>query len=194
MVNQYLILTFSWVAFCILHSVLASLWFKKRIETKIGLSMVWYRPFYVMFAFISFGAVLFYQLTLQSVFIYKINYATAIAGGVIALTGLIIVIICIVKYFSRLSGLSNLLYNDPDNKLMDDGLHRIVRHPLYFATFVFIWGLFIALPYLSLLICNLVVTIYTLIGIRFEEAKLEKEFGESYKQYKARVPMIIPAF
>ena len=70
----------------------------------------------------------------------------------------------------------------------------IVRHPLYFGTFVFIWGFFIVLPYLSLLICNLVVTIYTLIGIRFEEAKLEKEFGESYKQYKAQVPMIIPSF
>jgi len=194
MVNQYLILTFSWIAFCILHSVLASLWFKKRIETKIGMSMVWYRPFYVLFAFISFGAVLFYQFTLQSVFIYKINYATAITGGVIALTGLIIMIICIVKYFSRLSGMRHLLYNEPNNILMKDGLHRFVRHPLYFATFVFIWGLFIALPYLSLLICNLVVTIYTLIGIRFEEAKLEKEFGESYKQYKARVPMIIPAF
>ena len=194
MVNQYLILTFSWIAFCILHSVLASLWFKKRMETKIGLSIKWYRPFYVLFALISFGAVLFYQFSLTSVIIYKINYATAITGGAIALTGLIIMIICIVKYFSRLSGLRNLFYNESSNKLMKDGLHKIVRHPLYFATFVFIWGLFISLPYLSLLICNLVVTIYTLIGIRFEEAKLEKEFGESYKLYKARVPMIIPAF
>jgi protein-S-isoprenylcysteine O-methyltransferase Ste14 len=156
--------------------------------------MKWYRPFYVLFAFISFGTVLFYQFSLSSAFIYKINYPTLITGGAIALTGLIIMIFCIVKYFSRLIGLRNLFYNEPGNKLMKDGLHRFVRHPLYFATFVFIWGLFIALPYLSLLICNLVVTIYTLIGIRFEEAKLEKEFGESYKQYKARVPMIIPSF
>jgi protein-S-isoprenylcysteine O-methyltransferase Ste14 len=193
MLNQYLILAFSWIAFCILHSILASLWFKKKIETNIGLSMKWYRPFYVLFAFISFGAVLFYQFSLSSVVIYKMNYVTIISGGTIALAGLVIMIICIVKYFSLLSGLRNLFYNEPNNKLMKDGLHRIVRHPLYFGTFVFIWGLFIVLPYLSLLICNLVVTIYTLIGIRFEEAKLEKEFGESYKQYKARVPMIIPA-
>jgi methanethiol S-methyltransferase len=156
--------------------------------------MKWYRPFYVLFAFISFGAVLFYQFSLPSTLIYRINYPTIISGGMIALTGLLMMIICIVKYFSRLSGLRNLFYNEPGNKLMMDGLHRFVRHPLYFATFLFIWGLFIILPYLSLLICNLVVTIYTLIGIRFEEAKLEKEFGESYKQYKARVPMIIPSF
>jgi len=194
MLNPFLILTIAWIGFCLLHSIFASPWIKKRIETKIGLNMKWYRPIYVLFAFVSFGVVLLYQFSVPLVSIFKMNSSTVITGGVIALTGLTIMIICIVKYFSRLSGLRNLFYNEPNNKLMKDGLHRFVRHPLYSATFVFIWGLFIAMPYLSLLICNLIVTIYTLIGIRFEEAKLEKEFGESYKEYKAQVPMIIPSF
>jgi protein-S-isoprenylcysteine O-methyltransferase Ste14 len=70
----------------------------------------------------------------------------------------------------------------------------VVRHPLYAGTFIFIWGLFILVPSLSLLISNTIITIYTLIGLRFEEQKLEKEFGDAYKTYKQKVPMIIPKF
>jgi len=48
-------------------------------------------------------------------------------------------------------------------------------------------------PILSLLIVNIIITAYTLIGIRFEENKLVLEFGESYKEYQRKVPMIIPS-
>jgi protein-S-isoprenylcysteine O-methyltransferase Ste14 len=43
-----------------------------------------------------------------------------------------------------------------------------------------------------LFIADLIITIYTLIGLRFEEKKLEKEFGLAYEIYKQKVPMIIP--
>jgi len=62
------------------------------------------------------------------------------------------------------------------------------------GTFLFIWGLFIFMPYASLLISNLIITCYTLIGIRFEEQKLLREFGQPYEEYKKRVPKIIPSF
>jgi protein-S-isoprenylcysteine O-methyltransferase Ste14 len=55
-----------------------------------------------------------------------------------------------------------------------------------------LWGLFIILPYLSFLISNIIITIYTLIGIELEEKKLELEFGESYRQYKQKVPKLLP--
>jgi len=54
--------------------------------------------------------------------------------------------------------------------------------------------LFLILPYLSVLISNLVITLYTMIAIRFEEAKLIKEFGEEYRIYRKQVPMILPGF
>lgn len=94
----------------------------------------------------------------------------------------------------QLTGLKRLLGNNSGNELMITGIHKIVRHPMYAGTFVFIWGLLIIFPYLSVLLVDTVITVYTLIGLHFEEQKLEIEFGNAYKVYKKQVPMLIPKF
>ena len=101
-------------------------------------------------------------------------------------------IICIQKYFISLSGFRSLIYEKSSDTLMINGIHRYIRHPLYLGTFLFIWGLFLIQPYLSLLVANIVITVYTLIGIVFEEDKLVEEFGEQYTQYKKNVPKLFP--
>jgi protein-S-isoprenylcysteine O-methyltransferase Ste14 len=107
--------------------------------------------------------------------------------------GAAIMLICIKKYFLSLSGLKSLFANKVvANELRIDGIHKYVRHPLYLGTFIFIWGGFLLLPLLSLLISISIITIYTLIGIRLEEEKLLAEFGETYRKYILLTPMIIP--
>jgi methanethiol S-methyltransferase len=56
------------------------------------------------------------------------------------------------------------------------GMYRYVRHPLYLMGLVFIWFF----PYMTgtLLVFNLSLTLYILIGIFFEERKLRREFGQ----------------
>ena len=49
-------------------------------------------------------------------------------------------------------------------------------------------------PSLSNLISCSCITVYTIIGIYFEEKKLVKDFGESYIQYRDETPMLIPKF
>jgi len=107
--------------------------------------------------------------------------------------GLIIMIVCICKYFYELSGIQSL-QNKPlaAPTLQQTGLHKYVRHPLYFGTLLFVWGLFLLLPALSNLIAVVALTVYVLIGIQLEETKLFLEYGEEYKQYSKRVPMLIP--
>ena len=104
-------------------------------------------------------------------------------------------VVCIKKYFSNLSGLKTFFIDEvkTDNQSIITGIHRYMRHPLYAGTFLFIWGLFIFMPFTSLLISNFIITAYTLIGIHFEEEKLIKEFGLPYEEYKKRVPKIIPS-
>jgi methanethiol S-methyltransferase len=111
------------------------------------------------------------------------------------LSGLLIMLISIKKYFMSLSGIKTLVAEEPPtNELRIDGIHKHVRHPLYLGTFLFIWGLFILFPLLSQMIANVIITVYTLIGIIFEEQKLQKEFGRAYFDYQKQVPKIIPSF
>ena len=37
-----------------------------------------------------------------------------------------------------------------------------------------------------------ITTIYVFIGIRIEEGKLIKEYGQDYVDYQQKVPMLIP--
>lgn len=152
------------------------------------------RLYYTIFAVISFAIVILDLLLMPSYRLFRTNSFTIVCGTIVSSTGLAIVTMCVVKYFMQLSGLKGLIEEETRNELMVTGIHQFVRHPLYSGTFVSIWGLLIAIPSLSLLIVDIIITVYTLIGLQFEEQKLEKEFGAAYKTYKQTVPILIPKF
>jgi len=194
MVQSHIILAAGWILFCTLHSVFASLWFKKYAEKQMGRQYKFYRFYYTLFAFVSFAIIMTYMFTMGSYKIFENHLTINIAGTIVTLLGCIIMSVCIYKYFLRLSGIKTLVENTSGPELMITGIHKYVRHPLYSGTFIFIWGLLMLYPYLSLFIADAIVTIYTLIGLQLEEQKLEKEFGKKYAEYKDRVPMLIPRF
>ena len=69
-------------------------------------------------------------------------------------------------------------------------LYKIVRHPMQFGV---VLGLF-AVPHMTVghLVLSLGMTLYILIGISFEERDLVANFGDNYREYRRRVPMLIP--
>ena len=69
-------------------------------------------------------------------------------------------------------------------------LYKVVRHPLYVGMLLGFW----ATPVMTTthLVFALLTTGYILIGIQLEEKDLAQEFGESYRQYRRQVPMLIP--
>ena len=75
-------------------------------------------------------------------------------------------------------------------QLVIRGLYRWVRHPLYTAGLVFIW--LTPLMTTNLLVLNVGLTIYLVIGAYFEERKLLREFGPAYAEYQRRTPMLVP--
>lgn len=192
MLIDHVILAILWIVYCVLHSVLAATSLKKRLQLKLGKKYKHYRLFYTLFSFIFLIWLIYFQINIQTSQLYQLNFLILIIGLLISFAGLIIMIICIGKYFISLSGLRSLAQETVSSELMIRGIHKHVRHPLYLGTFAFIWGLFLLLPYLSLLITNSIITLYTLIGIRLEERKLESEFGQKYSQYKAEVPKLFP--
>ena len=182
-----------WMVYGVLHSVLANTAVKGWFSRRMGRSFIHYRLFYSLFAFLSFIALLGYQLRITSPPLFAGFLSIKILGVLLSLVGLSIMLFCIRKYFMSLSGLRSLVRPEENkSELMITDIHRYVRHPLYLGTFIFIWGLWLAFPYLSLLISNTIITVYTLLGIGLEEKKLEQQFGDSYKSYQKKVPKILP--
>lgn len=194
MLQTHILLAVLWIAYCVLHSVLASLWVKKAVQIKLGNAFRHYRLFYTVFAALSLLANVYYQLRLTSTAILPASLLMQTAGALIGLTGIVIMLVCIKKYFVSLSGIKSLVQETPSTELMIKGIHRYARHPLYLGTFLAIWGAWLLFPTLSLLISNVVITLYTLYAIQLEEAKLVAEFGDQYRKYQQSVPKLIPRF
>lgn len=76
-----------------------------------------------------------------------------------------------------------------DEPLVTGGLHAYVRHPIYSAAFLILWGS--AATDLGLATA-LWASLYLLIGARFEERRLRRLYGDAYGAYAERTPAFIP--
>jgi methanethiol S-methyltransferase len=70
------------------------------------------------------------------------------------------------------------------------GLYKLVRHPIYVGFLIFAW----VTPVMTVghLLFAIGSLVYILIGVRFEERDLVKEFGNTYTQYQNRVRGLVP--
>jgi protein-S-isoprenylcysteine O-methyltransferase Ste14 len=76
-------------------------------------------------------------------------------------------------------------------KLRTRGIYRHIRHPIYLGWLLVVW----ASPVMtaSHLVFATGMTVYVLIVIQFEERDLVIELPD-YRQYKRKVPMLIPSW
>jgi protein-S-isoprenylcysteine O-methyltransferase Ste14 len=78
----------------------------------------------------------------------------------------------------------------PTAPLVIGGPYRWVRHPIYSSLIVAIW----ACPLVTMdrLVFNVLWTAWMVAGAWLEDRDLAAEFGESYRRYQDRVPMLLP--
>ena len=181
-----------WIAYCCVHSLLAALRLKSYLQTKRVKFYRYYRLMYSIFAMLTLCLLLIYQYSFPSILLISSVWIKDFSLLIFVFPGLVIMVIAIYKYFRLLSGIRSLYEAKPPAELRIEGIHKYMRHPLYAGTLLFVWGLFLAFPFLNNLIAVTIITIYTIIGIQFEERKLEIEFGRFYFDYKSKVPMLIP--
>jgi protein-S-isoprenylcysteine O-methyltransferase Ste14 len=78
--------------------------------------------------------------------------------------------------------------NQPTRALVTTGIHGWTRNPIYLGMFLMYGGIGMALRSPSILILALPLAIAIRCGVvAREEAYLERRFGDTYRDYKARV-------
>ena len=192
-IQAYLFYGMAWSAFGIAHSILASETIKRRLAGVFGSA---YRLAYNGFAIISFAATLWagHQFFTDT---EAFNHSNAIKVllSIIEISGWFLLFLALGQYdLSRFTGTHQLKAaksgaSPDDEALHTEGLHRYVRHPLYSAAFLILWGAAWTPLGLATAIFG---SAYLLIGTYFEERRLLAQYGETYATYRNRVPAFIP--
>ncbi len=186
------ILLLSLAIWGIVHSVLASHSAKDMLRGLLGDGFArWYRLGYNIFAALSFAPILYLMAALPNRVVYQIPapWNVLLFGGQL-LSALFLLISLLQTDVLSFAGLRQLFEDRENSALTTRGFYKLVRHPLYTFSLLFIW-LTPVMTQNSLTV-YIGATVYVLVGAYFEERKLEREFGQAYVDYKHVTPMLIP--
>ena len=198
-----LILT-AMLGFGAVHSLLASPAAKSIVRDALGKQFThgWYRVLYNGVAVASLLPAVVLVAALPDRELYRITppfSALAIIVQTIAGLGVLYSVYQIdamhfagvKQWLGWLKGVDVLSESDTSaSRLVVDGLHRYVRHPLYTTSLVGLW--LVSPMTINLLVLFSAVTLYFYVGSIFEERKLVGEFGEAYREYQRQVPRLVP--
>jgi methanethiol S-methyltransferase len=195
-----LVIILAFAIFGYTHSLLASKKLKRMAAEKFGSLMAFYRLIYNFVSLISFY-ILYIILPRPDLQIYDLPNPwdlLILIPQFLSLAG----IIWSARYFSLwefagiaqvrrwLNGSYNPAELDERFTFRAEGPYKFSRHPVYFFSIMFLllrpeMNLF----YLTFFLC---ITAYFYIGSVYEEKKLTADLGDSYIEYKDRVPRIFP--
>jgi len=192
--QAYLLYGIAWGAFGLAHSIFASEILKRRLAHVFGRA---YRLAYNGFAIISLAVTFWvgFQLFAGTEPLQHSRGLKVLLGAT-EISGWFLMFLALGQYdLSRFAGTHQIKASnsnspdDEDETLQTKGLHRYVRHPLYSAVFLILWGAAWTPFGLATAIFG---SAYLLVGTYYEERRLLARYGQSYATYRSQVPAFIP--
>ena len=187
--NLFLLL-FGWLLYFYLHSLLAATSVKQFLIPYLSISSGRvYRIGYNIIALTGIVGLLYLQFITPSALLFipvSISFYMAL---LFIVAGFVIMLFAIKNYdWKSFIGITA----EQSYSLVIAGMNKYVRHPLYSGTMLFVTGYFLWQPYIKNLLLLVMMMIYLVIGIWYEEKKLVRVYGEAYKNYQRTVKKMIP--
>jgi methanethiol S-methyltransferase len=185
-----------WVLWCTLHSALISTTVTEYLKKRLGPSFRFYRLFYGVVSLTTLLPLLYYVNSIRPAPFFRwdgiliiIQYSLLLAGIYLFIAG--------GRHYSwaTLLGISQIRAEQTDSPSSDgdtfaaSGIHNVIRHPWYLAGIMIVWAQDLSLP---VILNNIVISVYFIVGSFLEERKLVLEFGEKYREYQRTVSMLVP--
>lgn len=187
-------LSFLWLGYFCLHSILASLKVKSWVAAHYPQRMPFYRLSYNVLAVLLLLPILWLMARHPGPVVWAWQGIGAWLANGLALAAVAGFLLSMKSYDgSEFLGLRQLRSNcrqvtDQENFHLSP-LHRYVRHPWYFFGLVLIWTRDMNA---AMLLSSVMMTGYFIIGSKLEEKKLVVYYGETYKRYMRQVPGLFP--
>jgi len=137
------------------------------------------------------------QFILFALYILKINIYTFKFPNSISITGIILSIIGALTIFIALLQLNTNLSPFPtpksNSKLIQNGLFKYIRHPIYTGILLLLSGYAVYVNSSAKLIISLLLLMLFFLKTTYEEERLLSKFP-NYSEYKKRTGRFLPKF
>ena len=193
-ITPLIALTLGWIAYFLLHSLLASLMVKRWVERNHADWLPAYRLFFNAIAVILVLPLVWLTYSIDATPLWQWSGAMGWLANGLALLAIAGFLWTILYYDSgEFIGVRQLQERETrvedQEHLHISPVHRYVRHPWYFFALVLMWTRDMNAP---LLITVSMASLYFLFGSRLEERKLLSCYGDAYARYQKRVTGLIP--
>lgn len=148
------------------------------------------RFIYIAISTLGLIGILVYMTTISSSYLFNNTGVVRYLSYAISTIGVVVIHQSFKQYSaSEFLGISS---GTDDLNFKTSGILKYTRHPIYLGTILITIGFFLFSPRVTVLVSNICIYFYLIIGIRLEERKLIAHFGESYIKYRKKVPMLFP--
>ena len=187
--TKLLLIALCWIFFGGLHSVLLHVPTRERIQHLLGVDEQSYRLIYSLVSILSLFIAAVITLLSDGEWVKQPDWITY-AGGGLLIAGSLYLLRISFRNYSIMVFIG--LQPDTNQKLHLSGMNRYIRHPLYLSTILLLIGIMVFWPSDVVMTACLIMIVYTVVGARFEEQKLIRQFGKAYIDYMKEVPGFVP--